>query len=224
MLLPKHWVHPSDNSIHTPRGITPANYLQRVGHNSFKMHPHDRMTSTWKAWIMKLSSCPAGAFLFSTGHLDNVWRDVTVTTGRWYYWQVGRGQGCCETSYEAQDRSHKMSATLRWNFAITDETWYFVCCCIPDIQPLINVCNANKGGNTMHNRTFETAPKTLTSWFFLFSTFGDWWSFPPNELNSSYPILWECMSSHFIQALFKRTHKVTGMKNFQVSHQDDEIF
>ena len=76
----------------------------------------------------------------------------------------------------------------------------------------------------MHNRTFETAPQTLTYWFFLFSTFGDWWSFPPNELNISYLILWESMSSHFIPVLSKMTHKVGGMKNFQVSHQDNEIF
>lgn len=119
--------------------------LQGVGRHLFKMHPHDGMTSTWKVWTMKLSSCPAGVFLFSRGHLDNVWRDVTVTTGRWYYRQVGRGPGCCETSYEAQDRSQKTSAMLRWNSAITNETRYFVCCCIPDIQPLISVWNVNKG-------------------------------------------------------------------------------
>lgn len=119
--------------------------LEGVGHHLFKMHPRDKITSTWKVWIMKLGSCQAGVFLFSRGHLDNVWRDVTVTTGRWYYWQVGRGQGCCETSYKAQDRSHKMSVILRWNSAITSEIWYFVCCCSPDIQPLITLSNVNKG-------------------------------------------------------------------------------
>lgn len=174
MLLLKHCVHPAHNSIYAPWGITSANpTYQGVGHHLFKMHPRDRITSTWKVWIMKLSSCQAGVFLFSRGHLDNVWRDVTVTTGRWYYWQVGRGQGCCETSYKAQDRSHKMSVMLRWNSAITNEIWYFVCCCSPDIQPLITVSKCEQGGNIMHNHTFETAPQTLTFWFSLFSTFGD---------------------------------------------------
>lgn len=130
-----------------------------------------------------------GRFLFSTGHLDNVWRDVTVTTGRWYYWQVGRGQGCCETSYKAQDRNHKMSAALRWNFAITDETWYFVCCCIQTYSRW-SMYEMWTRGNTMHNRTFETALETLTSWFFCFPLLVTEQSFPPNELKSSYPILW----------------------------------
>ena len=153
MLLLKHGVHPPHDSIHTPRGITSANATYRgsvvtcsrcIPMTGWLVHEKcEPWNSAAVHWVD--SGVQIRVFLLSRGHLDNVRRDVTVTTGRWYYPQVGRGQGCCETSYKAQHRSHKMSAMLRWSSAITNETRYFVCCCIPDTLLLINVWNVNKG-------------------------------------------------------------------------------